>query len=132
MRIGSLPLIAQIIATLIHPLWCYLFVVILKLNLSGLGIAITITQFSSLAIVTCYSFRIRKITDALIMPDSACFKKWGEYLKLGIPVMLLLWVEDFAFYVLTIISGLISIKAQATQIILVNISGQIFLIALGL
>ena len=114
MRVGSLPLIAQILATLIHPLWCYLFVVILKLNLSGLGIAITITQFTSLAIVTCYSFKIRKIAGALILPDATCLQKWGEYLKLGVPVMLLLWVEDFAFYVLTIISGLISIKAQAT------------------
>ena len=111
MRVGWLPLAAQLLATVLHPLWCYLFVVTLRLDLSGLGIACTITWFTSLAIVSCFSFKIAKIREALIMPDLESFKKWGDYLKLGVPVMILLWAEDFSFYLLTIISGLISVQA---------------------
>ena len=53
-------------------------------------------------------------------------------MKLGIPVMVMLWSEDLAFYGLTLLSGLISVQDQATQVLLVNLNGQMFVIAVGL
>ena len=94
-----------------HPLWCYLFVVTLKLDLYGLGIALTITYFTALSIVTIYSFSIARIRRALILPDCDTLKYWGNYLRIGIPSMIMLWSEDFGLYVLTILTGLVSVQA---------------------
>ena len=46
--------------------------------------------------------------------------------------MIMLWSEDFAFYILTLFSGLISVQAQATMVILVQLNGQMFVVAVGL
>ena len=49
--------------------------------------------------------------EAIFLPNAESFREWGSYLRLGIPVMVMLWSEDFAFYILTILSGLISVPA---------------------
>ena len=108
-----LPLLAQTIATVLHTLWSYLFVVTLQMDVKGLGIAFTITQFTALMIVSVFSLGIPKLRDSLILPNSDSFRKWGDYLRIGVPPMIVVWSQDLPFYLLTIISGLISVQALA-------------------
>jgi len=57
----------------------------------GLGIAVTITQFIALAIISVFSYSIPKLRDSLILPDRDSFRKWGEYLRIGVPPMIVEW-----------------------------------------
>ena len=66
---------------------------------------------------------VDRIKEAIIWPSKDSFKNWAGYLKLGIPVTVMLWSEQFAFDILTLLSGLISVQAQATMIILGQLNG---------
>ena len=55
-----------------------------------------------------------------------------EYVKLGIPSALMICIEWWSYEFITIISGYISVEAQAAQVVMTNINALIWMIALGL
>lgn len=55
-----------------------------------------------------------------------------EYFYLGIPSALMICIEWWAYEVITILAGYISVEAQATQVVLTNIGALIWMISLGL
>ena len=61
------------------------------MDVKGLGIAFTITQFTALMIVSVFSLGIPKLRDSLILPDSDSFRKWRDYLRIGVPPMIVVW-----------------------------------------
>ena len=132
MTVTWVPMTAQVVATILHPFWCYYFVIVKEMDIIGIGLAYTITQVTLLVFVTCYASFVPEISDAIQLPNADSFREWRAYMKLGIPVMVMLWSEDLAFYGLTLLSGLISVQDQATQVLLVNLNGQMFVIAVGL
>lgn len=56
----------------------------------------------------------------------------ADYLKLGIPAALLAILEWWAYELMTVISGYISVTAQASQVVIMNIIALLFMIAIGL
>ena len=55
MNISYVPMVAQIISSLFHPLFCYIFTVVVDMDIIGIAIAYNITQFTLLVFVICYS-----------------------------------------------------------------------------
>ena len=43
MNVTWVPMTATVFATILHPFWCYLFVNILGMDITGIAIAYTIT-----------------------------------------------------------------------------------------
>ena len=121
MKITWVPMVAQSTATMVHILWCYLFVVKWDMDIVGLAIATNISTFTMLFIITVYAHCISSISDALFFPTSDSFKHWGEYLRLSIPATVMLCAEWWAFEILTILSGIIGVNEQAAQVIAFNI-----------
>ena len=58
MTISWVPMTAQIVATILHPIWCYLFVIVLKLDIYGIAISYTITQLVLVVFATIYSMMV--------------------------------------------------------------------------
>ena len=83
------------------------------MGLKGLGLAMSLTNFNLLLIVLIYCFCYPQISVALRRPDLESFKGWKEYLGIALPSMIIICSEWWAFEILTIISGLIGIEAQA-------------------
>jgi multidrug resistance protein, MATE family len=131
MRITFVPMIAQLIATVIHFPLCYLLVFQREMGLRGLGLAMSITNFNILLIVLVYCFCYKQISIALRKPDIESFKGWYEYLSIALPSTVIICSEWWAFEILTIISGLISIEAQAVQTIVTSGCAILFEIPLG-
>ena len=46
--------------------------------------------------------------------------------------MVMFWSEDFVFWLMAVLAGAISVEDQATCVILMQISGQMFMLACGL
>ena len=111
MNVAWVPMTATVIATILHPFWCYLFVIILGMDITGIAIAYTITQSTLIIFVTVYAACVPEIADAIHLPDADALKEWRSYLRLGIPVMIMLWAEDSGFHALTLLSGLIGVNA---------------------
>ena len=114
-------MVAQSGATLLHIVWCYLFVEVWGMELKGLAIAMNITTFTMLLMITIYAQCISSVRDALFFPTLDAFKGWGEYLRLSIPATVMLCAEWWAFEILTILTGIIGVNEQATQVIAWNV-----------
>jgi multidrug resistance protein, MATE family len=60
------------------------------------------------------------------------FRNWGCYLKIGIPSAFMVCFEWWAFEILVVFSGYISIPALASEVIIVNIVSFVFMMPLGI
>lgn len=83
----------QICTTCFHPLWCYLGVVVFDLGLAGTGFAYSFTNFINVAVTMIFMASIPKLKDASIWPDASSFTGFKEFLSLGIPSMIVLFLE---------------------------------------
>jgi len=81
-----------------HIIWCYVFAHLFEMEYKGVGIATSITYFTNFGLLSLYLFyssTIHKESWHFINRDA--FKGWDEYLRLGIPSMLMLCFEAWCF-----------------------------------
>ena len=109
MWIAWVPMLTQIGSNPLHIFLCWLFVSHLGYGINGLGLATILTNFGLYAMVEAYSLCIPKIRESLFWPDAYALAGWGEYLKLGIPAMLMFCAETWAYEALILISGYLSV-----------------------
>ena len=127
------PSLVQVFCGIMHSLWCYIFTIKGDWGILGLGISMTITNFSMLLLVEVYSLRcIASIRESIFLPDKTSIEGWGEYLKLGVPAMLMIWCEWMAFEVMIIMSGWIGDKHQAALLLVYNIAACIHTVNQGI
>ena len=72
--------------------------------------------------VTIHAHLIESIKEALILPNLEALQGWGQYLKVGVPIMVMVCSEAWVWEMLLIMSGMISVTDQAAYIILNNLS----------
>ena len=125
-------MMAQVISTILHVFWCYLFVSVMELDVEGLGYAMSITALTQFMFTQCYACCVSSIRGAIQLPNAQSFQGWCQYLNLGIPLVLMQCSDWWAFEILTLISGLIGVVDQATFTIIANICVQIFMVPVGL
>lgn len=64
--------------------------------------------------------------------DMTVFDEIGDFLKVGIPGMLMLCFEWWAFELLAIFTGLIGVKELAAEVVIINMVTFIFMMPLGI
>ena len=74
-----------------------LFVYKLDYGVGGLGYATSITYFSMFLFVNIYSLCLKDIKEALFWPTRDSFTGWGQYLRIGIPSIIMICAEVWAF-----------------------------------
>jgi MATE family multidrug resistance protein len=129
---NNAPMICQCVGIVIQAVLCYFLVWKMDFEMAGAGIASSISNIMVFASMLLYTSSIDEIKEALFYPDRRTFKDLRKYLKLGIPSALMLCLEWWAFEVMSLICGLIGVEEQAAQVILINIVGIIFMIAMGI
>jgi MATE family multidrug resistance protein len=107
---NNIPLICTVIGSIMHIGWSYLFVVHLKQDIVGTGIASAITNFTILVMSLVYTSTQEDIKEAVFWPDYRSFRGLGEYLKIGIPQTALLCLEWWVFEICTLLAGLFGNK----------------------
>lgn len=108
-----MPFFANIVCTALHLLWLYILIVLMNLEIVGAGIAMATTGFLLLSSVTTVSYFIPSIRPALFCPNSDSFTKWGEYLSISLPIMVMICAESWAMEAFTILSGYVGVADQA-------------------
>lgn len=71
--IATVPMICQLIASLLHPVWAYLFTFQLGLGVVGIGIAGALTNSINLSLMLYLTYVNEEITDSVFFPDSRSF-----------------------------------------------------------
>lgn len=125
------PMVAQVVATLLHILWCHLFVVQWGWDMEGLGHASTLTSSILLASVMIYAHCLPHIKGALFWPDATVWHEWREYFALGVPTTGILCAEYWAWQFLAILSGNLGVNEQANMMIAMQIVAMLNTTSLG-
>ena len=127
-----IPMIAQVIATTLHIVWCYLFVLRLEWDLLGLGLASTMTCFVLLTTTLLYLDCVPEIRNALSWPDATIWIKWLEYFGLGIPAALIVLAFISSRILLLFLSGVLGVLEQDNMMIIWQIWSVVVMMSLGL
>ena len=108
---NSIPVWTQLFTTALHFYWCHLFIVKYDMRERGAAAATNITYILNMVIADVW-IRFKKNTDFKDMVfwyDSSVFQELCNYLKIGVPGMLMLCFEWWAFELLAIFTGLLGV-----------------------
>jgi len=134
----DIPVWTQLFTTILHFLWCWLFIWKMDGREKGAAIATNITWILNM-ILCDFTIRYKKhykedpdFKHMIKFYDMSVFRDINVYLKIGIPNMLMLCCEWWIFEILTIFSGLLGVTQLATEVVIVNCITFIFMIPLGI
>lgn len=125
-------MMVQIITTFLHYFWNVLFVQYMDLQLIGTAYASSVSMLTNLILITIFSSRVDEIKEAWFFPDRNSFKGLVDYLRMGIPSMMIQCLESWIFSIQTFLTSFISVEAMAAQSIMQNQNLTFFMITLGL
>ena len=91
-----------------------------------------VTYFLMFLFTNIYAHCIPAIKKAIQWPNKDSFVGWGSYLRISLPATVMLLAEGWAFNVLGVIAGLISVTDQAVNTILLMIIAIMFMVPMGI
>lgn len=59
------------------------------------------------------------------------FQGWGTYLRVAVPSMIMICAEWWAFDVVTLLAGILSVKSLASFTIVVQVNNILYMFAKG-
>ena len=133
-RIASPTTAVAVITTILHPLWCYLFIFKFY-NSSYLGAALAKTFGSLLSIVLLSLY----IKFSGCCKDTLCpikvtevFSNWKPFLILAVPSALMIALDWWAYEVMNVMAGIIGSEELSVNVALVQINLLLFMIPVGI
>eukprot|EP00826_Nyctotherus_ovalis_P013630 TRINITY_DN13719_c0_g1_i1.p1 TRINITY_DN13719_c0_g1~~TRINITY_DN13719_c0_g1_i1.p1 ORF type:complete len:478 (-),score=91.64 TRINITY_DN13719_c0_g1_i1:111-1544(-) len=117
--------------SLLHPLWCYIFVFILDKGCFGLNYAYTITTVLNLAAILSYIHFSGCSKGMFVFPTSNILNDCGPFLKLagaGVAMSVLEW---WGYYLLMLLGGYLKPLSLATNQIVTNADIFFYMIPTG-
>lgn len=106
----------------------------MNLRENGAAVATNITYILNM-IIADFIIRYKKDTtfkDMVFFYDSSVFHGICNYLKIGIPGMLMLCFEWWAFELLALFTGTLGVYQLATEVVIINLISFIFMLPLGI
>ena len=91
-----------------------------------------LTYFTMFLFTTIYAHCIPALKETLLCPDRTTFTGWGGYLHISLPATVMLLAEGWAFNVLGVLAGLISVTDQAVNTILLMLIAIMFMVPMGI
>jgi MATE family multidrug resistance protein len=118
---------------LLHIFWSNTFILHWNLGLSGAALAANLTYFLNFLIIDFIHLYHKAFSQTRAnLKESFIFSNWSDYLRIGLPGACMLCFEWWAFELLAIFSGYISISSLAAEVVLINIVAFLFMIPLGI
>jgi len=131
---NQIPVWVQLFTTILHFFWCNLFIVSMGKRERGAAAATNITYILNMVLTDIW-IRWKKnsdFKDMVFWYDSSCWSDLGTFLKIGIPGMLMLCFEWWAFELLAIFTGLLGVNDLAAEVVIINLIAFIFMLPLGI
>lgn len=129
---SHVPMLCQSTAILFHWVLCYIFVVELGLEVQGIGLATSLSNLVPQVLMLAFVSRDTDLEEARQTPDRRTFSGLGQYMSIGLAAVTMVCLEWWSFEMLVLISGYISVTAQAAHVILITILASITTVGRGL
>ena len=126
-------MVVQLITTILHFVWCQYFISHKGLREVGAAIATNITYILNMLLSDIW-IRVKQndYKDMIFWYDKTCHQNLGTFLKIGVPGMLMLCFEWWAFELLAIFTGLLGVNELAAEVVIINMVSFIFMLPLGI
>ena len=85
----------------------------MKLEIVGIALAGLLTHGITLILMTLFTYKDPEMKDTLIMPDKRTFEDLKSYLAIGLPNVIMLCLDLWAYDLMTIMSGYLGVESQA-------------------
>jgi len=116
---------------LLHPLWCYIFIIVFELGIKGAAISLIISQFLYMIVGVMYIIYFNPINESVFSYSRDSFEKWGEYLIIAFYITVMICGEMWGWEVLSIIALWIGKLDFSVHILLSNISLILYSLCIG-
>ena len=90
-----------------------------------------VTYFLMWVLTEIYALCLKSISKAIQWPTKDTFLGWSEYMRISLPSTVMLLAEGWAFNVLGVLAGLISVEDQAANTILLMVISIMFMVPMG-
>jgi MATE family multidrug resistance protein len=117
--------------SLLHPLWCYIFVFLLDYGCYGLNYAYTITAILNLTSILCYIYFSQCSNRIFVLPSLEIFNEYREFLKIACAGVAMSVLEWWGYYLLMLLGGYLTPLSLATNQILINVDVFFYMIPSG-
>ena len=132
MNFTTVPVVIQCSAIPLHIISCYYFVNYYAKSFYGVCYAVTLTDLIIFIAMTIYSSYLKDIKEAWFVPNMDTLKGWGQYLGLGLPGCLMVFLEFFVYEGLVVMAGLIGIQEMSSLSLILNLGTFLFAIPFSL
>ena len=102
------------------------------MGVRGLGVATMVAYFSMFFLTAIYAYCIETVRKAMHCPNKESFAGWSSYLAISGPATIMLLAEGWAFNILGVLAGLISVTDQAVNTILLMMIAVLFMVPMGI
>ena len=114
--------VLQCIVIPIHLSTCWLFVSHLEKGIQGAALANNLTAVLTIFCQIAYVSKLDKVKEAWYWPTRRTFQNLWPFMKLALPGMLMLVLENLNMEILILLAGLLdNVEMLAAQVILVAI-----------
>jgi len=125
-------MVSFFISVTIHPIWCKILAIDFGLKLQGIAIAGCISNGINFMLMTFFFWTQEDLKEAFTWPDRRSLSGLGTYLKIGGPSIVMGCLDFWAYELMTVVSGLIGVRQQAAQVIMMNMCEMSYMVAFGL
>lgn len=128
----TVPFISFGIAMSMHPFWCYYLAVKLEMGVVGIALADIIAHFITFVAMNLFFMYDKELGEARALPDKRSFSGLGGYVAIGIPSLMMLFLEFWAENLMIVTSGLLGVKEQAAMVIVFNMNELTYSVGAGI
>jgi len=132
-RANAYPVYIQSATLVTHIITCHVLIVKLELGMLGAALSTNATYLLNMILID-YILKTNSRFCETRQPFQAksVFSDWKSYLAIGLPSAMMVCFEWWAFEVLAVLSGYISVAALAAEVVIINIVSFIFMMPLGI
>jgi MATE family multidrug resistance protein len=112
--------------SVLHLLWCHIFINVLDLGVSGAAYSLMLTQTLNFLLSTAYIYYVDPLPGTFFKLNADCFVGWKEYLNLGVPIILSGFSDWMGFEIQAIIALNCGPIHYSVHIVLVQIENLLF------
>jgi MATE family multidrug resistance protein len=124
-------LIILLITVVLHPLWCYIFIIYFKMNVKGAGVSLILSQLINMILSTIYVHFTNPLGEGNFSLNRECFRGWIDYLKFTLPSTFMLCAEWLAFEIQAIFAMKISPIDYSIHIFVSNLASLMYTLCTG-
>jgi MATE family multidrug resistance protein len=127
-------MIVSISTTILHPFWCYLFIIIIPIGIKALSLSLSITSVLNYYLISFFinTYNPYPETQFEFSYEIFHFKRFYDFLTIAVPSAFMFSADWLGFEIIILLSSYLNNESLAANVILFTFISLVSSIPLGL